>query len=108
MSVYAENRAWALKNIKHLGGTVVLKGFETVGRPGTDYEWPLRQESNFFYLSGVPEEDAWIVWDLVENVFHSFVTMPPDDAKTWMKVESFESKKAKYSADFLHEVADLP
>lgn len=106
--VFVQNREKAYDLLKSIGGVAVLKGFEETGRPGSDYEYPFRQESSFYYLSGANEAGAWIVWDLVENSFHLFLTILPESFKTWMKVESLDDKKKKYSAPYVHSVDDLP
>ncbi|KAK2958053.1 putative Xaa-Pro dipeptidase [Blattamonas nauphoetae] len=105
-SVFQGNREHALTFIKHLGGVAIFRSFPPVSRPGTDFESPLRQESNFYYLTGCEDEDAYFVWDIVDNVYHVFFTIPPEDAKTWMKVEDLPEKK-KFGITNFHDISEL-
>jgi len=39
-------------------GIIYLEGAQLSYRYGTDYEYPFRQESNFWYLTGIIEPDC--------------------------------------------------
>jgi Xaa-Pro dipeptidase len=118
-AAFSQNRARAYELIKALGGIVIMKGYEAVSRPGTDYEYPFRQEGFFYYLTGANEADAWLAWDLESNEFHLFLTILPgffvyfllfnlEEYKVWMTVENLEDKKKYYSAENVHNISDLP
>ena len=107
-TTFPENRKHAYEYVKHLPGIIVMKGHRPYERPGTDYEEPIYQESNFYYLTGIEEEDAWFVWDLPNNKAHLFFTVLPEDTKMWMKVEDYEDKCKRIPADYYHKVEELP
>ncbi len=48
-------------------GVIYLKGAETMYRYGTDYEFPFRQESNFWYLTGVDEPDYEMIKAIIDE-----------------------------------------
>jgi hypothetical protein len=84
-----------------------MKAHPFYERPGTDYEEPVFQESNFYYLTGDMDECSWLAWDLEENKFHLFHFVHDISMKMWMKTESLEDKK-RYPADFHHTLEELP
>jgi Xaa-Pro dipeptidase len=63
---------------------VYLKGGSVAHRYNTDFEYSFRQESNFWYLTGVAEPDFHLVLDLKDQSWH--LVMPRRDAKyaVWM------------------------
>lgn len=106
-STFTETRNHAYEYVKNLKGIVVMKAHNAYERPGTDYDHPQFPESNFFYLTGCDDIDAWFVWDLADNTSHLFFSIPPVSTKMWMKVEDFEDKK-KYLVDGHHKIEELP
>ena len=60
-------------------GVVFIQGAEIMYRYDTDYEFPFRQESNFWYLTGVNEAECSLVLDLKKEEYHIFV--PERDAQ---------------------------
>ena len=88
---------------------VYMKGAELMYRNDTDYEFPFRQESNFWYLTGVNEPDFHLILDLKEQEYHLFV--PDRDAQyaVWHGiVQSKQELQEEYEPDHLHYENKLP
>ncbi len=84
-------------------GVVFIQGKETMYRYNTDYEFPFRQESNFWYLTGVNEADCSLVLDLDKEEYHLFV--PERDAQyaVWHGyVKTRDQYLEEYQPDHLH------
>lgn len=84
-------------------GVVFIQGAETMYRYETDYEFPFRQESNFWYLTGVNEPECSLVFDLKKEEYHLFV--PERDAQyaVWHGyVKTKEQYQEEYKPDHLH------
>lgn len=60
----AANRTKVLDRLADQSGFVLLVGGETVNRKWTDTEVKFRQESNFFYMTGVQDPGYSLVIDL--------------------------------------------
>jgi Xaa-Pro dipeptidase len=89
-------------------GVVFIQGADTMYRYGTDYEFPFRQESNFWYLTGANEAECALVLDLKKEEYHLFV--PERDAQyaVWHGyVKSQEKYFHEYKPDHLHYMNDL-
>ncbi len=89
-------------------GVVFIQGKEIMYRYGTDYEFPFRQESNFWYLTGVNEPDCAMLLDLNKEEYHLFV--PERDAQyaVWHGyVKSKEQYQREYQPDHLHSQNDI-
>jgi len=52
---------------------------------GSDGHWPFRQDADFFYLSGFPEPDAWLVMGegLADGAFQLFVSPRNPVTELW-------------------------
>jgi Xaa-Pro dipeptidase len=88
---------------------VYMKGAELMYRYGTDYEFPFRQESNFWYLTGVNEPDFHLILDLKSQEYHLFA--PDRDAQyaVWHgRVKSKGQYEEEYKPDHLHYENKLP
>lgn len=88
---------------------VYMKGAELMYRYNTDYEFPFRQESNFWYLTGVNEPDFHLVLDLKTQEYHLFA--PDRDAQyaVWHGiVKSKKQLREEYQPDHLHYENKLP
>ena len=88
---------------------VYMKGAELMYRYDTDYEFPFRQESNFWYLTGVNEPDFHLLLDLKNQEYHLFA--PERDAQyaVWHGiVKSKEELREQYQPDHLHYENELP
>lgn len=89
-------------------GIIFLKGAEIMYRYGTDYEFPFRQESNFWYLTGVNEPEFHTILDIKTGEYHLF--SPNRDAQfaVWHgKVREKNEIKNHYKPDHLHYNNDL-
>ncbi len=84
-------------------GLIYLRGAEIMYRYGTDYEFPFRQESNFWYLTGVNEPDYHAVMDIKSGEFHLF--SPKRDAQfaVWHgRIKESAEIEELYQPDYLH------
>ena len=90
-------------------GIVYLKGAEIMYRYGTDFEYPFRQESNFWYLTGVDEADYHAVLDIASGDYYLFA--PKRDAQygVWHgRIKPGEEIQERYQPDYLHTDSELP
>ncbi len=84
-------------------GAVFIQGKDIMYRYDTDYEFPFRQESNFWYLTGVNEPECALILDLNTEEYHLFV--PERDAQyaVWHGyVKTREQYLEEYKPDHLH------
>lgn len=84
-------------------GAVFIQGNDILYRNETDYEYPFRQESNFWYLTGVNEPECAMILDLSTEEYHLFV--PERDAQfaVWHGyVKSLDAYQEEYKPDHLH------
>ncbi len=89
-------------------GVIFLKGADVMYRYGTDYEFPFRQESNFWYVTGVNEPEFHAVLDIKTGEYHLF--SPKRDAQyaVWHgKVRTQDEIKSEYQPDLLHQNNEL-
>ena len=88
---------------------VYMKGAELMYRYGTDYEFPFRQESNFWYLTGVNEPDFHLILDLKEQEYHLFAPNRDAQYAVWHgRVKSKKQYQEEYPPDHLHYEEALP
>lgn len=90
-------------------GIVYLKGAEIMYRYGTDFEYPFRQESNFWYLTGVDEADYHAILDIATGNYYLFT--PKRDAQygVWHgRIKPKEEIQESYQPDYLHYDSELP
>ncbi len=84
-------------------GVVFIQGAENMYRYKTDYEFPFRQESNFWYLTGANEADCALVLDLKKEEYHLFVPKRDAQYAVWHGyVKSREQYLEEYKPDHLH------
>ena len=89
-------------------GVIYLKGADIMYRYGTDFEFPFRQESNFWYLTGVNEPEYHAVLDIKTGDYHLFA--PERDAQfaVWHgKIKSNDQIQKQYEPDHLHRANDI-
>ncbi len=90
-------------------GVVYLRGAELMYRYDTDYEFPFRQESNFWYLTGINEPDYHLVLDLKTQEFHLFAPKRDAHYAVWHgRIKPVEEIREQYKPDHLHYDNDLP
>ncbi|GAA5522536.1 aminopeptidase P family protein [Aliifodinibius salicampi] len=88
---------------------VYVKGAELMYRYDTDYEFAFRQESNFWYLTGVDEADFHLILDLNTQEYHLFVPNRDAQYAVWHGiVKSKEQYQSEYDPDHLHYDSKLP
>ncbi len=88
---------------------VYMKGAELKYRYDTDYEFAFRQESNFWYLTGVNEPDFHLILDLQKQEYHLFVPRRDAQYAVWHgRVKTKEQYQEEYQPDHLHYEGKLP
>jgi len=89
-------------------GVVFIQGSETMYRYKTDYEFPFRQESNFWYLTGANEADCSLILDLKKEEYHLFVPKRDAQYAVWHGyVKTKEQYQEQYKPDHLHYQNDI-
>lgn len=89
-------------------GAVFIQGSETLYRNETDYEYPFRQESNFWYLTGVNEPECGLILDLKTEEYHLFVPKRDAQYAVWHGyVKSQEAWQEMYQPDHLHYTNEI-
>ena len=84
-------------------GVVYIQGADTMYRYGTDYEFPFRQESNFWYLTGANEAGCALILDLKSEEYHLFVPKRDAQYAVWHGyVKTLEQYQEQYQPDHLH------
>ena len=87
---------------------IYLKGAEIMYRYGTDFEFPFRQESNFWYLTGVNEPEYHAVLDIKSGEFHLFAPKRDAQFAVWHgRVKGQKEISNEYNPDHLHNDNDL-
>lgn len=89
-------------------GAIFMQGSEILYRNETDYEYPFRQESNFWYLTGVNEPDCALILDLKTEEYHLFVSKRDAQYAVWHGyVKSLEAYQQQYQPDHLHYANEM-
>lgn len=105
---FAERRRRVLDQLPP-GGAMLLPTHHEITRSNTT-SFPFRPNSDFYYLSGFPEPDAWLLIkrDGEDVGYHLFV-MPRDRAReTWTGVRyGEEGAKEQFGADFAWPLSEL-
>lgn len=87
---------------------VFIQGADILYRYDTDYEYPFRQESNFWYLTGVNEPDCALLLDLKTEEYHLFVPERDSNYAVWHGyVKSEAAYMEEYQPDHLHYINEL-
>ncbi|ORY93661.1 peptidase M24, structural domain-containing protein [Lobosporangium transversale] len=107
---YPARHHWS-KVAKNLGlteGLVYLKGDVLKERHDTDVELIFRQESNFYYLTGLAEHDGHVVYDIKTQKMTLLPYKLPDDHIVWMGMPpTIAELHAKYDADSIRWSTEL-
>jgi len=89
-------------------GVVYLKGAELMYRYDTDYEFPFRQESNFWYLTGIDEPDYHLILDLKTHDYHLFAPKRDSQFAVWHgRIKPRSEILEDYEPDHLHYENEL-
>ncbi len=107
--MYSQHRAKLLSLFDdNQKGLVYLQGKSIMYRYNTDYEFPFRQESNFWYLTGVNEADCAMILDLDTQEYHLFVPKRDTQYAVWHGyVKTPEQYQNEYQPDHLHYTNEL-
>jgi Xaa-Pro dipeptidase len=82
---------------------ICLQGGKGMTRYDTDRDLLFRQESNFWYLTGVTEPDFSAIITIPDARFHLFMPKLNPSYAVWLgKIESKESVGKTYGADEIH------
>jgi Xaa-Pro dipeptidase len=89
-------------------GIIYLKGADIMYRYGTDYEFPFRQESNFWYLTGVNEPEYQAILDIKSGEYHLFYPKRDAQFAVWHgRIKSADQIQQEYNPDHLHTTHSL-
>ncbi|MDX1641884.1 MAG: aminopeptidase P family protein [Balneolaceae bacterium] len=84
-------------------GIIYIKGADLMYRYGTDYEFPFRQESNFWYLTGVNEPGYHAILDIKSGDYHLFTPKRDSQFAVWHgRIKPMEEIQDLYEPDHLH------
>ena len=107
-STFAERRRRVLADLPE-GGALLLPTHGEVVRSNTTM-FPFRPQSDFYYLSGFPEPDAWLLLKKggEDAGFHLFVLPRDRERETWTGVRSgTEGAKERFGADHAWPLPEL-
>lgn len=101
-----EQRNRVIQELGKTSGFIYVKGGKTTNRQWTDSENLFRQESNFYYLTGINTPDLHLLIDLTLN--NNFLFLPEylysKDHQVWCgKYFDFKEIKNLYGLDCLLE-----
>ncbi|KAI8086706.1 peptidase M24, structural domain-containing protein [Halteromyces radiatus] len=89
-----------LGHLKLSEGIIYLNGNVMQERDNTDCELPFRQESNFYYVTGVNEPDFHVVIDIATKKTILVAPNIDPDHVMWMGLpDTLEEMQAKYDVD---------
>ncbi|KAH8556764.1 peptidase M24, structural domain-containing protein [Umbelopsis sp. PMI_123] len=99
-------------NVKQLmsqeSGIIYLRGALNGLRDDTDVEIKFRQESNFFYLTGVNEPEFQFVFDFASHVSYLIAPYIPEAERMWKgEPDTVEEMLQKYDVDQIIYEDDL-
>lgn len=90
------------------GHIVFMAGATVSTRYGTDYEYAFRQESNFWYLTGVDEPDFYYILDLYKGENHLFIPRRDSHYAVWHgKVTPMQEYMETLKPDHIHFTDEL-
>lgn len=85
------------------GHYVFIEGAQVSNRYGTDYEYAFRQESNFWYLTGVDEPDFLFMLDLYDGQSYLFIPRRDSHYAVWHgKVTPMQEYLETLQPDFIY------
>ncbi|MFQ6538383.1 MULTISPECIES: aminopeptidase P N-terminal domain-containing protein [Aphanothece] len=108
MSIYAERRS---RFLQQLGGAAAVIPAAPLVTHHADCEYPFRQNSDFWYLTGFDEPDAVALFlpHHEEARFVLFVHPKEPSAEVWNGVRwGTEGAVSRFGADRAHPLAELP
>lgn len=78
-----QNRKKVLERMSDQEGVILVKGGQLQERKWTDTEVLFRQESNFFYLTGISDPGYSLIVDLRTGATNLFMPVIDDDHALW-------------------------
>ncbi|KAI9276796.1 peptidase M24, structural domain-containing protein [Phascolomyces articulosus] len=103
-----QNVEKVLEHFNRKDGVIVVKGKELRERDDTDVEVDFRQESSFYYLTGVAEPGFYVVIDVATKRIQLFAPPVNPDDVVWMGYpDSLETLQTKYDVDEALYTTDL-
>lgn len=112
-STFAHHRGQVLSRMRAAGaqGAILAFGFPEPGevlRPLTDYDPLFRQESYFYYISGVNVPDCAIYVDIQSGKAALFYPELPDDFSLWAGPQpTLEDIRVQYGFDEIYLMKEL-
>jgi Xaa-Pro dipeptidase len=98
-----------LTNLTAKEGLIYLRGQVLSERDDTDVELPFRQESNFFYVTGLSEPGFHVLIDIATHRIQLVSPNLDEDAVMWMGLpDDLETLVQKYDVDEALYVDRLP
>ncbi|KAL2912054.1 hypothetical protein HK105_208483 [Polyrhizophydium stewartii] len=105
----AVNRSKVLANLAGATGTLYLRGGALTERKWTDTEERFRQESFFYYMTGVKEPEFHFTLDLSSKRTCLYIPRYSDDHALWMgPPPTAPQVQAKYAVDSVLTTDKLP
>jgi len=90
------------------GHFVFMEGAKVSTRYGTDFEYAFRQESNFWYLTGVDEPDFLFMLDLYDGQSYLFIPKRDSHYAVWHgKVTPMQEYFETLQPDFIHYTDEI-
>jgi len=111
-SCFQEHREIVLKNLREAGakGALVLYGLPEPGRPLSDYEPLFRQDSCFYYLTGVNFPNCGLYIDIETGKYTLFYPEIEEEMEIWAGHQPTLSElKNEYKCDdiyFIHQLEE--
>ncbi|KAI9479487.1 peptidase M24, structural domain-containing protein [Zychaea mexicana] len=103
-----QNVQKVLQHFDRKDGVIVVKGKVLEERDDTDVEVDFRQESSFYYLTGVAEPGFYVAIDVATQRIQLFAPPVNPDDVIWMGLpDSLETLQAKYDVDEALYTTDL-
>ena len=89
-------------------GVIYVRGANLSYRYETDYEYAFRQESNFWYLTGLNEPECHLVMDLETQESHLFVPKRDEQFAVWHGfIKTVEDFDEETQFDHVHYDSEL-
>ncbi|KAJ3433643.1 xaa-pro dipeptidase [Anaeramoeba flamelloides] len=102
MELFALNRKRIFES--ELEGWAFLQGGKNTSRYDTDRDHLFRQESNFFWLTGIVEGDCDLIMDFTNKKVIVFCTKLPQAYAVWLgPIPTLKELSEKYGLDFFYQ-----
>lgn len=106
LEVYSERRR-QIRELLPEGGAMLLPTHSEVVRSNTTH-YPFRPNSDFYYVTGFSEPDAWALITKADDGFAMFVLPKDRERETWTGIRhGVEGAQSVFGADKAFKVDDL-